>query len=73
MNRSVSKTGSFFSVQEMVLDMDTVMSIVKVAKRVGSGSVRDAIKAICIFIGVVGIVIAMSESESEDEEMLKLK
>ena len=53
--------------------MDTVMSIVKVAKRVGSGSVRDAIKAICIFIGVVGIVIAMSESESEDDEMLKLK
>ena len=52
--------------------MDTVMSIVKVAKRVGSGSVRDAIKAIFIFIGVVSVVIALSDSESEDEQkMLK--
>ena len=50
--------------------MDTVMSIVKVAKRVGKGSIRDAIKAICIFVGVVGIVIALSDPESEDEQKM---
>jgi len=57
----------------MVLDMDTVMSIVKVAKRVGKGSIRDAIKAICIFVGVVGIVIALSDPESDEEEQKMLK
>ena len=57
----------------MVLDMDTVMSIVKVAKRVGKGSIRDAIKAICIFVGVVGIVIALSDPESDEDEQKMLK
>ena len=61
----VSKTHFFFTVQEMVLDVDTVLSIVKIAKRVGSGTVRDAIKAIFLFVGVVGIVLAISDSESE--------
>jgi len=57
----------------MVLDVDTVLSIVKIEKRVGSGTVRDAIKAIFLFVGVVGIVLAISDSESEEEEILKLK
>jgi len=68
----VSKTHFFFTVQEMVLDVDTVLSIVKIAKRVGSGTVRDAIKAIFLFVGVVGIVLAISDSELEEEELLKL-
>jgi len=54
------------------MEFETVIDIIKIGQRVGKKGLTASIKAICLFVGVVLVMISFN-NEPEEEEIKQIK